>query len=104
MDEKKVSRILSSAITMPCIFEISIFLCFRFADWREQVGADVQFRIFWGSLTIAICFLTYYLTLFFGTKKYYQGSDRTKILCEIFLSIILGLGACLIGYFLKSPM
>lgn len=32
-------------IFLPCIFEIFIFQCFRFSDWRRELNSELQIRV-----------------------------------------------------------
>lgn len=57
MNRKDNSSFISSMTFLPCVFEIFIFQFFRFADWRSGLSADIQLRIFSGSLLIAIFLL-----------------------------------------------
>ncbi|SEU26398.1 hypothetical protein SAMN05443270_4140 [Lacrimispora sphenoides] len=98
---KKDTFILSPiGIAPPCIFEIFIFQCFRFADWRNDLSQEIQFRILWGSLAIVIFFVLYYVSIFIWVKKYYTEENKTKQLLKISLFAILGFLSFAINYYL----
>lgn len=87
-------------ISLPCIFEIFIFQCFRFADWRKDLNSEIQLRIMWGSLAIALFFVSYYAFMFVWVKKNYMEENKTRQLFKICLFAILGILSFTIGYFL----
>ena len=95
-----MSRKLSSLASLACVFEIFIFLCFRFADWRQNLNSDIQLRIFWGAFAIVLFFIVLNIIIFFTVKKYYTQKDKTSELLKISLFGILGLSSSIIGYFL----
>lgn len=84
----------------PCIFELFIFQCFRFADWRNDLNSEIQFRILWGSLAITIFFVLYYISMLIWVKKFYTKEDKTNQLLKISLFAILGFLSFVISYFL----
>lgn len=69
MNKKDTSILSPMGIVLPCIFEIFIFQCFRFADWKSGLSQEIQFRILWGSLAIVIFFVLYYTSLLIRVKK-----------------------------------
>lgn len=69
MNNKNSFVISPIGISLPCIFEIFIFQCFRFADWRKDLNSEIQLRIMWGSLAIALFFVSYYAFMFVWVKK-----------------------------------
>lgn len=97
--KEKKKRLYNLAILAPCMFELWIFLCFHFADWRRELPEDIQFRIFWGSLVIAIAFLFYYLGLLVTTIYFYNEKNKNIKIATIILNAIIGLLSYLIGYF-----
>lgn len=96
---KKDTFILSPmGIVPPCIFEIFIFQCFRFADWKNDLNSEIQLRILWGALAITIFFILYYTSIFIQVKKFYNEEDKTKQLLKIGLFAILGFLSFAINY------
>ena len=85
---------------LPCIFEIFIFQCFRFADWKSGLSQEIQFRILWGSLAIVIFFVLYYDSMLIRIKKYYTEENKTRQLLKISLFAILGFLSFAINYYL----
>lgn len=96
---KKDTFILSPiGVFTPCVFEIFIFQCFRFADWKSGLDSEIQFRILWGSLAIAVFFALYYTSMLIWMKKYYTEEDKTKQLLKISLLNILGFLSFVINF------
>ncbi len=100
MNKKDTFNPYSMAIISPCIFEIFIFQCFRFADWKSDLNSEIQFRILWGSLAITIFFVSYYTFLFFLVKKFYTEKNKVNQLLKICFFAILGFLSFVISYFL----
>lgn len=98
MNKKDGLKLPQIPITAPFLLEALIFQCFRFAEWRNDVSLDIQFRILCGSLAIAFTFLYYYITLFIGVLKSGDKNDKIKQLLYISLFAILGFGTFLIHY------
>ena len=96
---KKDSRFLYLITVLPCMFEIFIFQSFRFAGWRREMNSEIQFRILWGSLGIAVFFIVCYGILFFRVKHSYNEKDKTGRLMKISLFAVLGFLSYVIGYF-----
>lgn len=101
MNRKDNSSFISSMTFLPCVFEIFIFQFFRFADWRSGLSADIQLRIFSGSLLIAIFFVIHYIFLFFLIKKFYTKEDIKIRLFKICIFAIFGFLSFIINYFVK---
>ena len=98
---KKDTFILSPiGVSAPCASEMFIFQCFRFADWRNDLNSEIQFRIFWGSLAITIFFVLYYTSMLIWVKKFYTEEDKTKQLLKIGLFAMLGFLSFVINYYL----
>jgi flagellar biogenesis protein FliO len=100
MNKKDTSILPPMGIVPPCIFEIFIFQCFRFADWKGGLSQEIQFRILWGSLAIVIFFVLYYTSLLVRVKKYYTEGNKTKQLLKISLFAILGFLSFAINFYL----
>lgn len=87
-------------IISPCIFEIFIFQCFRFADWRRELNSELQLRVLWGTIAITLFFAVYYIFMLIWVKKSYKKEDRTNLILKISLFAILGFMSSIVGYFL----
>lgn len=96
---KKDSRFLYSITILPCMLETFIFQSFRFAEWRKEMNSEIQFRILWGSLGIAVFFIVFYGILFFRVKHSYDEKDKTGQLVKISIFAVLGFLSYVIGYF-----
>lgn len=87
-------------IQVPFIFEMSIFLIFRFAEWKNTVNEDIQLRVFWGANFIALFFIIYYIQLFLSVKKEYNNIDGNIMpLIKILFFAGLGFLSYIIGYY-----
>lgn len=100
MNKKDTFNLYPMGIVSPCIFEIFIFQCFRFGNWKSDLNSEIQFRILWGSLAIAIFFVLYYASIFIRVKKYYTEENKVKQLLKISLFAILGFLSFVINYYL----
>lgn len=100
MNRKKISVFYRLGVLLPCLFELYIFQCFRFADWKDVLSSEIQFRILCGSMAIAIFFALFYIVLFVWVKKIYTGEDKTKQLLIISLFGVLGFMSYIVGYLL----
>ena len=100
MNKKYASSLLEIAIVSPFLLELFIFQCFRFADWRNDVSSDIQFRILWGSLGISLAFILYYTCLFIWVLKSDDKNHKANQLFKICLFAILGISTFLIHYFI----
>lgn len=93
-------RFLNLLSLVPCMLELWIFLCFRFADWRNDLPAEIQIRIFWGALIIAISFLLYYSCLLRMVFLFYSKDNRMFKIGTIILYASIGFLSYIIGYFI----
>lgn len=100
MNEKNTFIMSPIGISLPCIFEIFIFQCFRFADWRSDLNSEIQLRILWGSLAIALFFVIYYTFMFVWVIKFYTGKNKTNQFLKISLFALIGIMSYIVGYFL----
>lgn len=100
MNKKNENIFYRISTFSPCLFEIFIFQCFRFADWKNDLDSEIQTRILFGSLAIAVFFALYYIIFFIWVKKFYIGGDKTIQLLKTGLFAMLGFMSYIIGYFL----
>jgi hypothetical protein len=102
MDTKKKNKpLLNAMIIVPCALHNFIFLCFRFAEWRELLPEEVQLRISVGTISIGVAFMLYYTLMIYLISKYYKENDKIKYLLYIFLVLCINIGSFLVGYFKK---
>lgn len=87
-------------ISAPGILEMFIFSCFRFANWREELSPDNQFRVTCGALAIVVTFILYYACLFYYTAKS-QNGYKTKESLYITFYALIGFLSFFFSYFLK---
>jgi hypothetical protein len=100
MNKKDTSILSSIVIVLPCISEIFIFQCFRFADWRLELSSELQFRVLWGTIAITLFFIVYYIFTLIWVIRFYTYEDRTNKILKISLFAILGFMSSVVGYFL----
>lgn len=100
MDNKKKEKLLNLGILAPCLFENWIFVCFGFTNWRRDMPDEIQLRIFWGSLVIALAFFLYYFVLLVIVFRYYKQENRKLKLGSIVVCAAIGVLSYCIGYFM----
>ncbi len=100
MNKNETFIVSPIGIIPPCIFEMFIFLCFRFADWRRELNSELQLRVLWGTIAITLFFAIYYISMIIWVKKNYKKEDRTNLIFKICLVAILGFMSSIVGYFL----
>ena len=87
-------------VISPCIFEIFIFQYFRFADWRQELGSELQFRVLWGTIAITLFFIVYYTFMLIWVKRFYTEENKVNQMIKISLFAIMGFMSSIVGYFL----
>lgn len=99
-NKERKERLFQVLSLVPCMLEIWIFLCFRFADWRNDLPDEIQIRIFFGALVIALTFLLYYLCLLRMVFVFCNKNNRIVKTGFIILYASIGFLAYIIGYFI----